>query len=346
MAFKGLTPYRRPHREMTSERRTHFDAQYAYFMSLTIVSINVCQRRGCAMKTRYQLHDRGRRDGRRSIRSPYVDILWGLARRDQAMTQSLPTCAFWDIDSYRPSSWTEHVPFAFWLIDALRPKRLVELGTLHGMSYLAFCQAIKTLDVGTVAVAIDTWGGDPHAGRLATTSLQSLRQVHDDRYASFSSLLQSTFDDAAPHFAAGSIDLLHIDGFHTFEAVKHDFETWLPKVGSPGVVLFHDTQVKREDFGVHKLWLELSRLHPHFEFYHGNGLGVLGVGDQFPKPISDLFRAARTPADAMWVRSQFERLGRRASSVQLAQTLESDPVVSAYLKLRRVGGRVLRQFRG
>ena len=209
------------------------------------------------------------------------------------------------------SAWTEHVPFAMFLMNAMRPRIFVELGAFRGVSYCAFCQSAKESRTGTKCFAVDTWEGDAHAGALEKDVLEILREHHDPLYGDFSTLVQSTFDDALTEFEEKSVDLLHIDGYHTYEAVSHDFNTWLPKMSDCGIVLFHDTNVWREDFGVWKFWAELTKKYPHFEFMHCNGLGVLAVGANYADKLKPLFEADAEQTEK--IRKLFHGLGAAVS---------------------------------
>lgn len=182
-------------------------------------------------------------------------------------------------------AWVQHIPFAWWIVAQVRPKLLVELGTHAGNSYFAFCLALRQIGLNAQAVAVDTWQGDEHAGNYGDDIYQKVSAINETQFRSFSSLLRMTFDEALPRFKDGSIDLLHIDGLHTYEAVRHDFETWRPKMSPNGVVLFHDTAEYGRNFGVHRLFAELSREYPHFEFHHSHGLGMLSMS---PQPRGDL----------------------------------------------------------
>jgi methyltransferase family protein len=207
------------------------------------------------------------------------------------------------------SAWIEHVPFGMYLVAALRPRVLVELGTYRGVSYCAFCQAVKELMLDTRCYAVDTWEGDPHKGFYGPEILAELRRYHDPLYGAFSSLIRGQFKDVAQCFESGSVDLCHIDGYHQYEAVKDDYETWLPKMSERGIVVFHDTNVYERDFGVWQLWQTLQARYPHFEMIHGHGLGVLSVGSQIPTGLQPLFSA--TPEEALRIRRFFFHLGER-----------------------------------
>jgi len=177
-----------------------------------------------------------------------------------------------------PNSWCGHLHFAAWIVQSLNPKVFVELGTHSGNSYLAFCQAVKQFGLETKCYAVDTWLGDEQAGFYNEEVFSSLNDYHQNHYSGFSRLLRMTFDEALPLFDNKSIDLLHIDGLHTYEAVKHDFEAWLPKLAQGAIVLFHDTNVYKLGFGVWKFWSELKERYPtNLDFFHSYGLGILQI---------------------------------------------------------------------
>jgi Methyltransferase domain len=209
------------------------------------------------------------------------------------------------------SGWHQHIPFAMFLLGLLKPGTLVELGTFSGDSYCAFCQAVQELKLSTRCYAIDTWEGDPDTGYYGPDVLESLKEHHDPLYGSFSRLIKSTFDEAAKGFSDGTIDLLHIDGYHAHDVAKHDFESWLPKMSEQGVILLHDVNVREGDFGVWKLWEEISQEYPHFEFIHGHGLGVLAVGKKQPEPFQAFLGMASE--DGLLIRNFFFQLGLRLS---------------------------------
>jgi hypothetical protein len=180
-----------------------------------------------------------------------------------------------------PYSWVGHIPFGAWLVRVARPRIIVELGTHSGNSYFSICQAVRQYETGSKCHAVDTWQGDAHALSYGKDIYDMVRKNNEENYASFSKLLRMTFDEALSIFENGSVDLLHIDGLHTYEAVQHDFETWLPKLAPGAIVLFHDTNVRRDDFGVWKYWAELKAQYADgIEFLHSHGLGVLQIPDE------------------------------------------------------------------
>lgn len=177
-------------------------------------------------------------------------------------------------------AWQGLTPIAAWAIIDLKPRRVVELGSYRGDSFFSFLQAAQGVSELEDLVAVDTWEGDQHTGAY-------VEDVHNQFHTELSlrndpraRSIRDFFVNASQQFEEKTIDLLHIDGAHDYASVREDFETWLPKMTENGVVLFHDTMVRTDGFGVWKFWDELEKEYPGrcFNFTHSNGLGVLCLG--------------------------------------------------------------------
>jgi hypothetical protein len=193
-----------------------------------------------------------------------------------------------------------HVPFFFWIISVLKPSKIVELGTMHGYSFFAFCQASELLSESAQCYAVDTWEGDLNTGRYGEDVYDSLNNhLLNNTWSKNAHLMRMSFDDAASKFENNSVDLIFIDGCHTYEAVKNDFLRWKDKMSPRGVMMFHDTQVEREGFGVKQFWNEISHDHPNIEFHHDHGLGVLLIGSEAPEILRELAAESVVVQDAI-----------------------------------------------
>ena len=209
-------------------------------------------------------------------------------------------------------AWHGHIPFAFWCMASWQPKTFVELGTHLGDSYFAFCQSVAANRVGTKCFAVDTWQGDAHAGAYGDETFKDVDSYNRQNYSTFSSMLRMRFDEALGQFADGTVDLLHIDGFHTYEAVRHDFETWLPKLSRQGVVLFHDSNVHERDFGVWRFMQQLDGRFPHFHFLHSHGLSMIAMSEAAPETARMMTKMS--PSEVEDWRLVFSRLGSYCST--------------------------------
>lgn len=207
-----------------------------------------------------------------------------------------------------PFSWVGHFAFLNYLIKELTPNVYVELGTHSGNSYNYTCQIVKENKLNTKCYAVDCWEGDEHAGYYDSSVYENLKAYQERNYSEFSVLKKKYFDEALNDFDNSSIDILHIDGLHTYEAVKHDFYSWLPKLSDKAIVLFHDTYVFERGFGVNELWQELSQQYKGFNFKLSHGLGVLLVGESINKDIIDFIDKANCNEE--FVESWFSMLSR------------------------------------
>ncbi|MFR8043690.1 MAG: class I SAM-dependent methyltransferase [Clostridium butyricum] len=188
-------------------------------------------------------------------------------------------------DLLRYAPWSGHRNFVYDFVVYFNPEVIVELGSHYGCSAFTFAQAIKDYNLDSKLYAIDTWAGDDYTRNDYENDVYS---VFRDTVANFYQnqkieMLRMTFDQASSKFQDKSIDVLHIDGSHHYEDVKHDFYSWLPKVKDDGIIFLHDISediVLDSKMGSNRFWNELKEVYNNtIEFDFSWGLGIIFLSE-------------------------------------------------------------------
>lgn len=254
-------------------------------------------------------------------------------------------------DFYWP--WTGHKYFAYDLIRNFRPKLIVDLGTQKGTSLFSFCQAIKDAHYDARLYAVDTWRDDKHERFYNDNVFKEVNEIIEKYYGGLKvNLLRKNFDEAVSEFENNSLDLLHIDGLHTYTAVKHDFERWFPKVKNNGIILMHDIFVSRDDFGVYKFWEELKREYKTIEFHQSYGLGVLFKDSAFYQKFLDQERDWQIRYSYIAEDKKNEEINRYLNTIEKSLAESDAQITDLYHStswritwLLRIIGQQLKRFR-
>lgn len=180
------------------------------------------------------------------------------------------------------STWTRHKDYVDWVLQFYNGAVVVDLGVDFG--YSTFCMA--NANPKNLVFGVDSFEGDEHSGFRNTYQhcndyqyKMGLKNLH---------FLKGYFDDVASRWEDMPIDVLHIDGLHTYEAVKNDYETWSKFMRPNHIIMFHDTYVWKKDFGVRKFFIELNKHKVNFNV--SNGLGVISDNPEIIAESARVFR--------------------------------------------------------
>jgi UDP-glucose 4-epimerase len=165
-----------------------------------------------------------------------------------------------------PTAWAGHADLAIKLVEEFKPSTIVDLGVDFGFS--TFCFAYP--NIGDV-YGVD-WFIDNNESEYRDTYNQVLEKYEElkkEHSISKIEFIKSDFNELAKTWDK-QIDMLHIDGLHTFEAVKNDFETWKKFTHEKSIILFHDIECFPNDVG--KFFSSLTGYR--FKIKGSCGLGI------------------------------------------------------------------------
>jgi len=160
----------------------------------------------------------------------------------------------------RPFQVRNEISKLLMILDEMKPKVIIEVGTGRGGTLFLFCH-VATEDA--TIISIDLPGGKFGGGypgwkiplyKEFSLPEQRLYLLRADSHS------QETLGKIKNILDGRKADFVFIDGDHTYEGVKRDFEMYSPLLRSGGLLAFHDIVVHPAESGceVSKLWEEIS----------------------------------------------------------------------------------------
>jgi predicted O-methyltransferase YrrM len=154
--------------------------------------------------------------------------------------------AAWQKTEAVPGWFSQTAAVGFWAaVSDVRPRTVVEIGSYMGRSTTFLGLAVKALCPSPQrVVSIDPHSGDrQHLEALGLQSIPSLDMFHlHTRATGVADILTvkvMTSDEAATQWEE-PIDLLYIDGWHAYEAVRSDARNFASRLTQDGLVCVDD----------------------------------------------------------------------------------------------------------
>jgi len=147
-------------------------------------------------------------------------------------------CKFYGL--IRPLQIQDEILELLKILDEIKPKVIIEIGTANGGTLFLFSR-IASEDA--IIISIDLPGGKFGGGypnwkiplyKAFSLSKQKLSLIRVDSHD------QETLKKVKKILNNRKADFLFIDGDHTYEGVKRDFEMYSPLVKEGGIIAFHD----------------------------------------------------------------------------------------------------------
>ncbi|MFD3266105.1 class I SAM-dependent methyltransferase [Phenylobacterium ferrooxidans] len=154
---------------------------------------------------------------------------------------------------------------------------IVEIGSFKGKSTCFLAQGALRSGRGKVH-AVDHFRGSPEhqkGGHEETAEIVESGSTYEQFRANLAAFglsevveaIVSGSQEAAAAWS-GSARMVFIDGDHSCQGTKGDFEAWFPHVTETGLICFHDYQNSHYLDGVTRFIEEEVNVHPNMRFLH------------------------------------------------------------------------------
>lgn len=169
------------------------------------------------------------------------------------------------------------------LVRDARPRVVLEIGTARGGTLFLWSRVAAP---DALLVSVDLPDGEFGGGYPAWRAPLYRAFAHDAQRLELlraDSHSEETRDRVRDLVGGDGVDFLFIDGDHTYDGVKRDFELYAPLVRAGGLVALHDIvpQGSSDEFlvgEVPQFWAELRATHETRELVADWAQGRFGIG--------------------------------------------------------------------
>jgi cephalosporin hydroxylase len=160
-----------------------------------------------------------------------------------------------------------------------KPRYILEIGTALGGTLFLFCRMASE---NAVIISIDLplgMGGGGYS-HVRKPLYESFTSQHQRMYLMRGDSHKREMIERVKAILDGrEIDFLFIDGDHTYEGVKRDFEMYSPLVKKGGAIALHDIiQSKYKGSKVDKFWNEIQGRYEHRTIIEDYAQQWAGIG--------------------------------------------------------------------
>jgi len=117
---------------------------------------------------------------------------------------------------------------------------IVEVGSYHGKSAVNLAYAARRIGKGARVFCVDTWMNTTIEHALNTDVYERFLN-NTAAYRDVITTLRGRSAEVGREWTRGPVDVLFIDGDHSYAGVTADIEAWVPHVRRGGLILFHDS---------------------------------------------------------------------------------------------------------
>jgi predicted O-methyltransferase YrrM len=180
------------------------------------------------------------------------------------------------IDYTHPISIRPEIGEIFYsLARNLKPKIIVEIGAFLGYSAICFAQAIEDNECKDGKVySIDLFLPHTHNPLYLSDDIHNplefaRKNIEKARLQHRIDFLQGNSIDIAPKLLSSIqyIDILFIDGDHTYKGAINDYNAYHEKVKQGGLIIFHDIYPQKCDWWGPRILIDILRKRFYKKYY-------------------------------------------------------------------------------